>query len=89
MRLLLREYIKSILLEMQGNAHVPNQMPGTKKPGDKQDKEDKEEEVEELEEFSGAGAIAGFAVPLGSTSKDAEGPGARGERAKRKKPGWT
>lgn len=88
MRLLLREYIKSILLEMQGNAHVPNQMPGTKKPGEKEDK-DKEEEVEELEEFSGAGAIAGFAVPLGYTSKDAEGPGARGERDKRKKPGWT
>jgi len=71
---------------MQGNSHVPNQMPGTKKPGEK---EDKEEEVEELEEFSGAGAIAGFAAPLGYTSKDAEGPGARGERDKRKKPGWT
>jgi len=85
---LLREYIRSIILKLQGNSHVPNQMPGTKKPGD-EDKKDKEDEVEELDEFSGAGAIAGFAAPLGYTGKDAEGPGARGERSKRKKPGWT
>ena len=85
MSVLLRRYIRSIILEIEGNAHVPNQMPGTKKPGDK---DEDEVEVEELGEFSGAGAIAGFAAPLGYTGKDAEGPGAKGERDKRKKPGW-
>jgi len=87
MSVLLRRYIRSIILEIEGNAHVPNQMPGTKKPGDS-DKDEDEVEVEELGEFSGAGAIAGFAAPLGYTGKDAEGPGAKGERDKRKKPGW-
>jgi hypothetical protein len=85
MSVLLRRYIRSIILEIEGNAHVPNQMPGTKKPGDSDKDED---EGEELGEFSGAGAIAGFAAPLGYTGKDAEGPGAKGERDKRKKPGW-
>lgn len=85
MSVLLRRYIRSIILEIEGNAHVPNQMPGTKKPGDNDKDED---EVEELGEFSGAGAIAGFAAPLGYAGKDAEGPGAKGARDKRKKPGW-
>ena len=64
MRLLLREYIKSILLEMQRNSHVSNQTPGTKKPGEK--------EEEELEEFSTAagGSIQGFALPLGMSPDD-------------------
>lgn len=88
MNVLLRRYIRSILLEIQDNARVPNQMPGTKKPGEEDKQKDKEDEVEELDEFSGAGAIAGFAAPLGYTSMDAEGPGARGERRKRKKPDW-
>lgn len=89
MNVLLRRYIRSILLEIQDNARVPNQMPGTKKPGEEDKQKDKEDEVEELDEFSGAGAIAGFAAPLGYTGMDAEGPGAKGERRKRKSPGWT
>lgn len=88
MNVLLRRYIRSILLEIQGSARVPNQMPGTKKPGEEDKQKDKEDEVEELDEFSGAGAIAGFAAPLGYTGMDAEGPGAKGERRKRKKPSW-
>jgi len=89
MNALLRRYIKEALLEVQANPAVANQLPGTPKPGEKgkEDKED-EDEVEELDEFSGAGAIAGFAAPLGYTSMDAEGPGADGERSKRKKPNW-
>lgn len=67
---------------------MPNQMPGTKKPGEDK-KSDKDEAEEELDEFSGAGAIAGFAAPLGYSGKDAEGPGAKGERGERKKPGWS
>lgn len=78
MNVLLRRYIRSILLEMQGNARVPNQMPGTKKPGDQDRKKDNEDEAEELDEFSGTGAIAGFAAPLGYTGMDTEGPGAKG-----------
>lgn len=70
---------------MQGNAHVPNQMVGSSKPGEDENS-DKEEEIDE---FSGAGAIAGFAAPLGYTGQDAEGPGAKGERSKRKKPSWS
>lgn len=89
MSILLRRYIRQILLEADVNPAVANQLPGTPKPGEKseKDKEDKDE-VEELDEFSGAGAIAGFAAPLGYTGMDAEGPGAKGERDKRKKPGW-
>jgi hypothetical protein len=89
MNALLRRYIREALLEVQANPAVANQLPGTPKPGEKgkEDKED-EDEVEELDEFSGAGAIAGFAAPLGYTSMDAEGPGADGERSKRKKPNW-
>jgi len=89
MNALLRRYIREALLEAQANPAVANQLPGTPKPGEKgkEDKED-EDEVEELDEFSGAGAIAGFAAPLGYTGMDAEGPGADGERTKRKKPNW-
>lgn len=88
MNALLRRYIREALLEAQANPAVANQLPGTPKPGEK-DKEDKDkDEVDELDEFSGAGAIAGFAAPLGYTGMDAEGPGADGERSKRKKPNW-
>jgi len=96
MKDLLRRYIREALLEVQANPAVANQLPGTPKPGEKAEKDkdkeqdsDEEESSNELDEFSGAGAIAGFTAPLGYTGQDAEGPGARGERHKRKKPGWT
>jgi hypothetical protein len=88
MSILLRRYIRQILLEADGNPAVANQLPGTPKPGEKEKDEEDKDEVEELEEFSGAGAIAGFAAPLGYTGMDAEGPGTKGERRKRKKPNW-
>lgn len=84
---LLRRYIREILSEVDANPADGNQLPGTPKPGEKEDKE--EGEVDELEEFSSAGAIAGFTAPLGMSGQDVEGPAARGERKKRKKPGWT
>ena len=87
MSALLRRYIRELLTEVQVNPAVSNQLPGTPKPGEKEDKE--EDEVDELEEFSSAGAIAGFTAPLGMSGQDVEGPAARGERKKRKKPGWT
>ena len=87
MNALLRKYIREIVLEIKTNPSVANQLPGTPKPGEKENKE--EDEVEELDEFSGAGAIAGFTAPLGLSGQDVEGPGSRGERKKRKKPGWT
>jgi hypothetical protein len=87
MNVLLREYIKSIILEIQGNANVPNQLPGTKKPG--KNKEEKEKEVDEMSTVAGSlGGGGGFTAPLGYSGKDAEGPAAKGERGKRKKPGW-
>jgi len=96
MNALLRRYIREALLEVQANPAVANQLPGTPKPGEKAEKDkdkdedsDEKESSNELDEFSGAGAIAGFAAPLGYTGQDAEGPGARGKRHKRKKPGWT
>jgi hypothetical protein len=88
MSILLRRYIRQILLEADVNPAVANQLPGTPKPGEKEKDEEDKDEVEELGEFSGAGAIAGFAAPLGYTGKDVEGPGAKGERRKRKKLGW-
>ena len=87
MSALLRRYIREILSEADVNPAVGNQLPGTPKPGEEKDKD--KDEVEELEEFSGAGAIAGFTAPLGLSGQDVEGPGSRGERKKRKKPGWT
>jgi len=95
MNALLRKYIREALLEVQANPAVANQLPGTSKSGKKTknidaDKDkDKDESPNELEEFSGAGAIAGFTAPLGYTGMDVEGPGARGERRKRKKPSWV
>ena len=87
MNALLRKYIREIIQEVRANPAVANQLPGTPRPGEKKKKED-EDEVEELDEFSGAAAIAGFTAPLGYTGAGAEGPGARGERRKRKKPDW-
>lgn len=97
MNALLRRYIREALLEVQANPAVANQLPGTSKSGkktknidaDKDKDKDKDESPNGLEEFSGAGAIAGFTAPLGYTGMDAEGPGARGERSKRKKPSWV
>jgi len=95
MNALLRKYIREALLEVQVNPAVANQLPGTSKPGEKTKNKDKEKDTDkdecpnELEEFSGAGAIAGFTAPLGYMGMDAEGPGARGERRKRKKPSWV
>lgn len=89
MNALLRKYIREIVLEVRANPAVANQLPGTPRPGEKEKKDKEEDEVEELDEFSGAGAIAGFTAPLGLSGQDVEGPGSRGERKKRKKPGWT
>jgi hypothetical protein len=91
MSALLRRYIREILSEVDVNPAVGNQLPGTPKPGEKEkkDKEEDEEDVDELDEFSGAGAIAGFAAPLGWTGDDAVGPGARGERKKRGESSWS
>lgn len=95
MNILLRRYIRETLMEVQANPAVANQLPGTPKPEEKskEDKDDKDTDKEcssnELEEFSGAGAIAGFAAPLGYTGQDAEGPGAKSFRKKRKNPSWT
>jgi len=96
MNVLLRRYVREALLEVRANSAVANQLPGTPKPGEKAEKDkdkdedsDEEESSNELDEFSGTGAIVGFTAPLGYTGKDAEGPGVRSARHKRKKPGWT
>jgi hypothetical protein len=70
---LLRQFVRSIVLEMK-NAHVPNQLVNSPKGGE----EDKDKDKEEVDEMSVAANVAGVTLPLGMKT-----PG------KKKKPGWT
>lgn len=83
----LRNYIKLMITEMMDNARVSNQLINPSKNSSKED-EDKDEE-KEVDEVNVAANIAGFTAPLGYSGQDAEGPGSKGERKKRKTPGWT
>ena len=58
------EYIKLVLLEVDTshNAHVADQLTG--------ELSDDDPKKEDIDEFSGAGAIAGYTVPLGMSGDD-------------------
>jgi hypothetical protein len=84
---LLKKYIKEIILEIQGNPRVSDQLVKKKSNSKKEDKKDKEEE--EVEEMSTVATSlvpgGGFTTPLGWTSADMQGPGARSKGRKKSK----
>jgi hypothetical protein len=87
---LLRSYIREILAEL-GDPRVSRaqliSLDGDKDREEK-DKDAEDEEENEIDEFSSAGAIAGFAAPLGASSEDLKGPGAGPRQKKKRITGW-
>jgi len=81
MSIALRKYIRSIIKEISGMQHVQ-----------KNKMIDEDEDLDEddmFDESIGVAGIQGVVGPVGVNSQDLEGPAARGERGKKKKPGWT
>jgi len=85
-----REYIRMMISEIMEENSLPtaSQLVSPDNGEKKMDKDS--EEDEELDEFSGAGAIAGFSLPLGM-SPDLPVPGSRSRKKskKRKNPSWA
>jgi hypothetical protein len=78
---LLRDYIRSILFEIQ-DYRVPNQLI-SKDGNNSSDKENQDSEKEMDEMSLGAGGIAGFTAPLGMPGEDL-----KNYKKKSKKPSW-
>lgn len=82
-----------IVSEVVDNPRAPQQLISpqkSKKDGEEDSKSEEEMEVKEMSTVAGSLAPGGgFTAPLGLSSKDVEGPGAKGQHKKRKKPSWS
>jgi hypothetical protein len=89
-----RTYIRMLISEIVKENNLPTASQLVSSDKDKgessQDDEDDLENECGLEEFSGAGAIAGFSLPLGmSPDQPVAGSKTRKKNKKRKSPSWA
>ena len=85
----LRKYIHMIVAETVNNPAAPQQFIHPR-DGKTEEQEDSKDDMEEMSTVAGSLTPGGgFTAPLGYTSKDVEGPAAKGTHKKRKAPKWS
>ena len=87
-----RTYIQMLISEIMEENSLPtaSQLVSSNKGESSLDDEDDLKNKRGLEEFSGAGAIAGFSLPLGmSPDQPVAGSKTRKKNKKRKSPDWS
>ena len=87
-----RTYIRMLISEIMEENSLPtaSQLVSSNKGESSLDDDDDLKNKRGLEEFSGAGAIAGFSLPLGlSPDQPVAGSKTRKKNKKRKSPDWS